>query len=125
MQSAELLIGIQECYGFAIERGVAGMPAAFMARYGQGRPVIGVLAEYDPPPGWAAPWGLLGSHAPMGLPRGRAVATTSLRRPPLAPCWALGVSRKTKGYQVRSKSAALLPMRRHRESVYGPGWPFQ
>ena len=41
MQSAELLIGIQECYGFAIERGVAGMPAAFMARYGQGRPVIG------------------------------------------------------------------------------------
>ena len=37
--------------GFSIESGVAGMPTAFVATYGSGRPVIGVLAEYDALPG--------------------------------------------------------------------------
>jgi len=33
--------------GFTIESGVAGMPTAFVATWGQGTPVIGFLAEYD------------------------------------------------------------------------------
>lgn len=37
--------------GFTIEAGVAGMPTAFIASYGSGEPVIGVLAEYDALPG--------------------------------------------------------------------------
>ena len=37
--------------GFTIEAGVAGMPTAFTASYGTGRPVIGFLAEYDALPG--------------------------------------------------------------------------
>jgi len=37
--------------GFKLEREVAGMPTAFVATYGAGRPVIGVLAEYDALPG--------------------------------------------------------------------------
>lgn len=37
--------------GFTIEAGVAGMPTAFMASYGQGRPIIGLLAEFDALPG--------------------------------------------------------------------------
>jgi aminobenzoyl-glutamate utilization protein B len=37
--------------GFRVERGVAGMPTAFVASYGQGRPVIGFMAEYDALPG--------------------------------------------------------------------------
>src|SRR3972149_2558510 len=37
--------------GFRVERGVAGMPTAFVASYGQGRPVIAVLGEYDALPG--------------------------------------------------------------------------
>lgn len=37
--------------GFKIEKGVAGIPTAFMASYGSGTPVIGVLAEFDALPG--------------------------------------------------------------------------
>ena len=34
-----------------MERGVAGMPTAFVATYGSGRPVIGIMGEYDALPG--------------------------------------------------------------------------
>ncbi len=37
--------------GFEIEAGVAGMPTAFVARWGRGSPVIGILAEFDALPG--------------------------------------------------------------------------
>ena len=50
-RSAELLAGYLESQGFQIERGVAGMPTAFVASWGHGRPIIGVLAEYDALPG--------------------------------------------------------------------------
>lgn len=33
--------------GFHVERGIAGLPTAFRATYGQGRPRIALLAEYD------------------------------------------------------------------------------
>src|SRR5277367_644324 len=37
--------------GFTVEAGVAGMPTAFVATYGSGKPVIGILAEFDALPG--------------------------------------------------------------------------
>ena len=37
--------------GFTVEAGVAGMPTAFVATYGSGQPVIGILAEFDALPG--------------------------------------------------------------------------
>ena len=37
--------------GFKVEMGVAGMPTAFVATHGSGRPVIGVMGEYDALPG--------------------------------------------------------------------------
>jgi aminobenzoyl-glutamate utilization protein B len=45
------LMAFLEGAGFAIERGVAGMPTAFVAQAGSGTPVIGILAEYDALPG--------------------------------------------------------------------------
>jgi aminobenzoyl-glutamate utilization protein B len=33
--------------GFEVERGVAGMPSAFVATYGSGKPVIGMMGELD------------------------------------------------------------------------------
>ena len=39
--------------GFTVETGVAGIPTAFVATYGSGAPVIGILAEYDALPGLA------------------------------------------------------------------------
>ncbi|MHC4508879.1 MAG: amidohydrolase, partial [Planctomycetota bacterium] len=50
-RSADLLIGKLEQAGFAIETNVAGMPTAFVATYGKGSPVVGILAEYDALPG--------------------------------------------------------------------------
>jgi aminobenzoyl-glutamate utilization protein B len=37
--------------GFSIRPGVAGIPTAFVATYGSGGPVIGILGEYDALPG--------------------------------------------------------------------------
>jgi aminobenzoyl-glutamate utilization protein B len=37
--------------GFSVTTGVAGIPTAFVATYGSGKPVIGILAEYDALPG--------------------------------------------------------------------------
>ncbi|GAA4462816.1 M20 family metallopeptidase [Nibrella saemangeumensis] len=39
--------------GFAVQASVAGIPTAFVATYGSGKPVIGILAEYDALPGLA------------------------------------------------------------------------
>lgn len=50
-KSAALLAETLEKEGFRIERGVAGIPTAFVASYGSGKPVIGILGEYDALPG--------------------------------------------------------------------------
>jgi aminobenzoyl-glutamate utilization protein B len=50
-RSAELLATYLESEGFVVDRGVAGMPTAFVASWGKGRPMIGILAEYDALPG--------------------------------------------------------------------------
>ncbi|HCD44333.1 MAG TPA: amidohydrolase [Lachnoclostridium sp.] len=46
-KSADLLCAAMKKEGFKITRGLAGMKDAFIAEYGQGSPVIGILAEYD------------------------------------------------------------------------------
>ena len=49
--SAEVLAAYLESQGFTLRRGVAGMPTAFVAEYGAGAPVIGIMGEYDALPG--------------------------------------------------------------------------
>ena len=49
--SAELLADYAEANGFRVERGVAEMPTGFVAEFGEGRPIIGILGEYDALPG--------------------------------------------------------------------------
>lgn len=43
--------GILEANGFKVERGIAGMPTAFVASWGAGQPVIGFMADEDCLPG--------------------------------------------------------------------------
>ncbi|MFQ6004560.1 MAG: amidohydrolase [Woeseia sp.] len=50
-ESAKVLVDYAEQQGFRVERGVAGMPTAFIASYGEGSPVVGILGEYDALPG--------------------------------------------------------------------------
>ncbi|WP_373018734.1 amidohydrolase [Muriicola sp.] len=49
--SSKILADYAEANGFEVERGVAGMPTAFVATYGSGKPVISVLGEFDALPG--------------------------------------------------------------------------
>lgn len=46
-RSAAKLVSLLKKAGFKVTEGVAGMPTAFVAEYGSGSPVIGILAEYD------------------------------------------------------------------------------
>lgn len=50
-KSSGILINLLKQNGFSVEAGVAGMPTAFIASYGSGKPVIGINAEYDALPG--------------------------------------------------------------------------
>ena len=57
-------IGLQETYaskliadllqkeGFSITKDVGNMPTAFIASWGKGKPIIGILGEYDALPGF-------------------------------------------------------------------------
>jgi len=46
-KSSKLLADTLEQAGFKVERGLAGMPTCFVASYGSGKPVIGLLGEFD------------------------------------------------------------------------------
>ena len=49
--SAQTLITYAKANGFKVEEGVASIPTAFVASYGSGKPVIGILGEFDALPG--------------------------------------------------------------------------
>jgi aminobenzoyl-glutamate utilization protein B len=58
-KSSALLADELENHGFRVKRGVAGMPTAFIATWGEGKPVVGIMGEYDALPGLAqkkVPW---------------------------------------------------------------------
>lgn len=50
-KSTVLLQDILKKAGFSVQAGVAEIPTAFVATYGSGKPVIGILAEFDALPG--------------------------------------------------------------------------
>ncbi len=67
-QSSELLASELRGAGFQIKTNIGGMPTAFIASWGSGKPVIAILGEYDALPGLRQdaipekrPIGMLGS----------------------------------------------------------------
>jgi aminobenzoyl-glutamate utilization protein B len=50
-ESSTLLQSTLARSGFEVTAGIAGIPTAFVASYGSGEPVIGILAEFDALPG--------------------------------------------------------------------------
>jgi aminobenzoyl-glutamate utilization protein B len=50
-KSAQIHVDTLRKHGFKVEHGVAGMPSAFVATWGEGKPVIGFMGEYDALPG--------------------------------------------------------------------------
>ena len=47
VKSAELYCKVLEAEGFEVKKGICSIPTAFSAGFGSGKPVIGILAEYD------------------------------------------------------------------------------
>lgn len=47
VKSSTLLAKTLKDAGFKVEMGLAGMPTCFVASYGSGKPVIGILGEFD------------------------------------------------------------------------------
>ena len=50
-KSSKLIGDELEKHGFRVKREIAGMPTAFIAAWGEGAPVIGIMGEYDALPG--------------------------------------------------------------------------
>ncbi|MEK7710334.1 MAG: amidohydrolase [Planctomycetota bacterium] len=50
-KSSKVLADYAEKQGFTVERGVSDMPTAFTATFGSGKPIIGILGEFDALPG--------------------------------------------------------------------------
>jgi aminobenzoyl-glutamate utilization protein B len=50
-RSSKALADYAEQQGFTVTRDVSGMPTAFVASFGSGKPVIGIMGEYDALPG--------------------------------------------------------------------------
>ena len=46
-KSSQALIQMLTQEGFTITTGLAGIPTAFVAKYGSGKPMVGILGEYD------------------------------------------------------------------------------
>ena len=46
-QSAKTLSDYAEQQGFRVTRNIADIPTAFIAEYGSGKPIIGILGEFD------------------------------------------------------------------------------
>src|SRR5580692_11072390 len=46
-ETSQYLSGILEKEGFKIERGIAGIPTAFIATWGEGKPVIALGSDID------------------------------------------------------------------------------
>ncbi|MFZ0920113.1 MAG: amidohydrolase [Candidatus Dormiibacterota bacterium] len=47
VESSRLLSGVIEQHGFRVDRGVSGMPTAFVARHGSAGPHVAFVCEYD------------------------------------------------------------------------------
>jgi aminobenzoyl-glutamate utilization protein B len=50
-KSAEYYVKVLKECGFDVEEGVSGIPTAFIASWGEGKPIVGFLGEYDALPG--------------------------------------------------------------------------
>src|SRR5207244_5436928 len=64
VETSGYLTGILEKNGFQVTRGVAGMPTAFVATWGSGKPVIGFMADIDGLPETSQKPGVA-YHAPL------------------------------------------------------------
>ena len=79
VKASALLTQYLEENGFAIKRGICELPTAFQGRYGNGKPAIAILAEYDALP-------QLGHACGHNLIAGCAVGAAVASKPAIDKC---------------------------------------
>jgi aminobenzoyl-glutamate utilization protein B len=87
-RSSALLADAMESGGFRVQRGVADIPTAFVASIGSGKPVIGILGEYDALPGLSQQAEPV-RHARAGVTAGHACGHHLFGTASAAACLAL------------------------------------
>lgn len=70
-ESCKALSNFMEAHGFEVERGLSVLPTSFSARFGSGKPVIGLLGEYDALAGLSEVPEEFRLHEPNGKPTGQ------------------------------------------------------
>lgn len=76
LKSADYLKGLLKDNGFTIaSEGTAGVPTAFIAEYGSGTPILGIMLEYDALPGLGNEAVPESRRARMASPPGMAAGT--------------------------------------------------
>lgn len=81
VESSRLLSGLIEAHGFRMERGVSGMPTAFVARQGSAGPHVAFVCEYDALRGLGHACGhnlIATSSAGAGIALARALTDTGV-----------------------------------------------
>src|SRR5262245_64495274 len=78
LETSKYLTSILEKEGFRIERGLAGIPTAFMATWGQGKPVIALGSDIDDIPQASQKPGVA-YHDPIKIGRASCREVGSLR----------------------------------------------
>jgi amidohydrolase len=81
VESSRLLSGLIEAHGFQMERGVSGMPTAFVARQGSRGPHVAFVCEYDALRGLGHACGhnlIATSSAGAGIALARALSDTGV-----------------------------------------------
>jgi len=76
-KSSALLQRDMQAAGFRVQAPVADEPTAFVATYGQGEPVIGILGEFDALPGLSQ--AATPDHSPVVADQAMAAAIICLR----------------------------------------------
>lgn len=107
VKSSALLQETLKKEGFTVEAGVADIPTAFVATYGSGQPVIGILAEFDALPGLAQQ-AVPEKKESMGKPEDMVADTTCLAQHRLRQVFPSNNSLKRKNLQAPSRYMAAL-----------------
>lgn len=94
--------------GFDVQAGLVGIPTSFVATYGSGSPVIGILAEYDALPGImqdASPE----RHPAAGKTAGHACGHHLFGTASVAAGIAIKNQMMASGWRARSRYSAVPP----------------
>ena len=124
-RSANLYCETLEKEGFHVEKGISGIETAFSASYGSGRPLIGILAEYDALSGLSQVAGSTERKERVAGGTGHGCGHNLLGAGAFAATLGKSISRKDKDSGNRRSLRLSGRGRRSCEGIYGERWSLE